>query len=399
MADLKKLKSQVKKYIVYRNREIRRRLDELKQKKKESSTLTVLKDKDGRFWWIAISSNAFRDKDGEIVSTKALKDAVSRADAKYKALIAEGVTEKQANLKARGPLRWWHVPGLDLGVCTFQMVHGRMLIEAGTFNNDQIAMKMAKTKDLNVSIGFRHPATEPDKEKVFNKITIFERSPTPKGRAANNFTSLSIKGAKQMSNNEKLKALRQILGDVVNDVLAEADTTQKQAEKSGARYKEEDTTDWYQALETGEAKEIFYAVKEQQALLEDDEPENLWDMEAEKAEYKMEDMKAEMEGIKKRLKMLENMIGKRGDDEKAKKDDSAARIAQLEQELATLKGNQPRGGSYRASMHNEPVEDDSPRGKEDWQAMRQKAVANMGAAAGLYGAANDLVGGLFEGGK
>lgn len=79
-------------------------------------TLSVFKAH-GRYRWVLVSSCAYRDRDQEIVSTKALEGAVALAD----------------KTGYRGPLRWWHIRGVDLGDCDFQAIHGRFLIESGTF--------------------------------------------------------------------------------------------------------------------------------------------------------------------------------------------------------------------------------------------------------------------------
>ena len=92
--------------------------------------VTVFKQKDGNYRWLAVSSNAFMDGDKEIVSTKALEDDVAR----------DG---------DRGPLRWWHEPQLDLGKADFSAMHGKMLIESGTFKSREIARDIAlKSKNL-----------------------------------------------------------------------------------------------------------------------------------------------------------------------------------------------------------------------------------------------------------
>ena len=158
---------------------------------------TVFKDKTGRYRWFSISSNAFRDRDGEIVSLKALVADVVRADATGE----------------YGPLRFWHMPGVDIGQCDFNMIHGRMLIESGTFKSEKIALKVAKkAKDYQLSIGFKHPSDNPDQNGVFHKIKRFERSLVPAGRAANPFTLLSVKEKTEMSNSEKIATLKALLG-------------------------------------------------------------------------------------------------------------------------------------------------------------------------------------------
>src|SRR5690606_20080551 len=133
---------------------------------KAVGSLHVFKDTTGRDRWVTVSSSAYQDQDREIVSQRALNLAVAIGD----------------HTKERGPLRWWHVPPLDLGDCDFQMTHGRMLIESGTFPNSRIAAKVAKAAPgLQVSIGFRHPPNEPE-AGVYNNIVIFERSLVPVGQ-------------------------------------------------------------------------------------------------------------------------------------------------------------------------------------------------------------------------
>jgi len=58
-----------------------------------SDHVMVFKEESGDYRWIMFSSNAFQDKDGEIISLKALTDDVARAD-------EDGYY---------GPLRWRHV--------------------------------------------------------------------------------------------------------------------------------------------------------------------------------------------------------------------------------------------------------------------------------------------------
>lgn len=192
--------------------------------KEAASSFTVFKDATGRWRWVAFSSNGYRDRDGEIVSTKALEDDCLRAD-------IDG---------DYGPLRWWHVQGLDIGDCDYNAMHGRVLIESGTFREDWIAEKIkAAAPKLEMSIGFMHPIEEPDIEKVFNKIRRFERSLTPKGKASNTFTRFFVQEATKMVK-EKLEALKNLLG--VNDdqaaaIIAQAEMTEKAAQDAGVAYK------------------------------------------------------------------------------------------------------------------------------------------------------------------
>lgn len=144
---------------------------------KTGNGLYVFKEDSGNYRWVTFSSNPYQDRDREFVSWKSLKDDVARAD-------SEG---------DYGPLRWWHVPRVDIGKCDFNMLHGKILIESGTFNDPAIAQTVKENADkLEISIGFTHPPDEPDGEGVYHTIRRFERSLCPKGRVSNRFTRLVV---------------------------------------------------------------------------------------------------------------------------------------------------------------------------------------------------------------
>lgn len=197
--------------------------------KEHSSGLSVYKES-GEWRWVLRSSTAYRDRDGEIVSIKALQDDCDRADS-------------DGNY---GPLRWWHVPGLDIGDCDFNMVYGKTLVESGTFRSPEIAHAVAKeAKRLHVSIGFNHPRNQPDENGVFSKIKRFERSLLPMGRASNPFTAVPAvrKEHEDMASvQEKIKAFAALIKDdsVVESILKSVEASEKSADAAGAEFKEAD---------------------------------------------------------------------------------------------------------------------------------------------------------------
>ncbi|HUD73689.1 MAG TPA: hypothetical protein VMQ76_01355, partial [Terracidiphilus sp.] len=190
-------------------------------------TLKVFKGEDGNLRWVTVSSTAFRDRDNEIVSTKALDEDVTLSD----------------QTKEYGPLRWWHVDGLDLGKCDYNAMSGRMLIESGTFDNDAIGNSIKEAADeLAVSIGFVHPPTEPDADGVFHHIRRFERSLLPAGKASNLFTQLAV--AKEKTDmtlfKEKFDELAKLIGKEQAETLTKkTDETEKAAEAAGVTFKAE----------------------------------------------------------------------------------------------------------------------------------------------------------------
>jgi hypothetical protein len=92
-------------------------------------------------------------------------------------------------------------------------MHGRVLVESGTFTSDAIGRAVAaKAAELQLSIGFTHAPDEPDRSGVFHHIQRFERSLVPSGRAANPFTRLSVVKESEMDT-EKETAIKALLGD------------------------------------------------------------------------------------------------------------------------------------------------------------------------------------------
>lgn len=146
---------------------------------KSSDAMMVYKSKDGFYRWVAISATAYRDRDDEIISTKALRDAVAN-------------WTKPGDY---GPLRFWHEPTVNIGTTDFQALsdNGKFLIESGFIIDNDVGEALAtKAKGWQMSIGFAHKRIEPDKDGVYHNIYIFERSITPPGMSANPLTGIEV---------------------------------------------------------------------------------------------------------------------------------------------------------------------------------------------------------------
>jgi hypothetical protein len=255
--------------------------------------LVVFKDYRGKYRWVTLSSNAYRDRDGEIVSMKALGDDVDRADVD----------------KSYGPLRWWHVPGADFGDCDFNAMFGKILVESGTFRNEAVGARMKEiAPELQVSIGFYHPASQPDADGVFYKIRRFERSLLPVGRASNLFTQFAVKGVEDMATNkEKLAELKQKLGDdtLADEIIDGAEASEKTADESGAEFKEK--TEDEEIPEEKAKKKVFPPKKEEVDEPETDEEEDVDEEEEEDDEVDEEDDEVDEEDEEKEFNSVGNM--------------------------------------------------------------------------------------------
>ena len=184
---------------------------------KAESSFKVFRDKAGALRWLAFSSNAFKDREGEIFTTKALKEAVAEADKSGE----------------RGPLRLYHVPGADIGTCDFQDVVGRFLVESGTFDDTARGRKAAEyfeeaEDEHGVSIGYRYEKADRG-DKVYDWLQFIERSVAPKAAVANSWTMFKTIGGKV---EEKKKAfLDKVLGeDLAKEVIMTAETQTKELE-------------------------------------------------------------------------------------------------------------------------------------------------------------------------
>jgi len=339
-------------------------------------SFAVFKVAAGRYRWVMRSSSAFEDKDREIVSTKALDSAVAYGD----------------QAQERGPLRFWHMPGVDIGECDFQMLHGRMLIESGTFKDSDIAERVAEKAHLfGGSIGFNHPQSEPDAGGVFHNIRIFERSLVPIGRASNRFTAMTTVRSDTMSK-EKREALKALVGEEKADqILAEAFASQKAAEAQGFTYKSND-----ELAELNAAELIDYALAMKE--FEDSyQPEPEEDETAEETPLTAKEFQAGMAEFAAVLasSLKEAITGQAAPAPDRKKEIDAAaqeiettkkqvtalqaQLKEAQTQLAELTGEQTRAvkEGYRATQKAEPIDPDETK------ARKQKEMAAQGDPWGL----------------
>ena len=190
--------------------------------------IATMKQVDGKYRWILFSSSSYQDKDGEIVSQKAL----------------ESDTERMNTTKEYGTLDWWHTP-IVLGDCDFSEMHGRISIESGTFRDDWIGARFATMKNLGASRMFYNPANEPDAEGVYNNIRTFRRAILPADRASNRLTLVDISAKEQqMTMKDKVSELISKLGGTpdaekkVADLVQAAEQADTAAASAGLTSKE-----------------------------------------------------------------------------------------------------------------------------------------------------------------
>jgi len=146
----------------------------------KGSSFKVWKDQDGRWRWLAIYSNKFRDRDNppEILAEQAHKDFVSALDA--------GEWDM--------PELWlWHTPQLKSGVADFTAWDDRgFMIACGLFDkeSEDVAERLALAEEVGVSHGMLTSEIERDTEDptIITRYRSVEISPLPRKAAANELT-------------------------------------------------------------------------------------------------------------------------------------------------------------------------------------------------------------------
>jgi hypothetical protein len=326
-----------------------------------SSRFEVLKQSDGSYRWLARTTNAYRDGDGEIVSTKALE-----ADA-----------ERMNTTGEYGPLRWWHVGkvdyprpldwtsakagrGIDIGTTDFAAVFDKVRIEGGTIQREYAEAIMRNPDDYALSIGFAHPIGEPE-GGVFHNIRTFERSVLPRGRAANPFTGIEIQQETDMASmKEKLQGLadRFFGGDMTKAeaMAAEVIAQSKELEGAGIAFKAEGETE-VKAEEVKAEGEMVEEVEVEEAddatFVGDMTPDEFAKLIAGAIAEAIAPLMGQMREAKAAAESVQKELS-------TSKESSGKAIIALDQRVKELEGDAPTAKGFRASQSQETLKEAPP---------------------------------------
>lgn len=198
------------------------------------STGFAIKQVNGQPWFTAWSTNAFRDREQEIFSTKSLEQYVNEAE----------------RLGDRGYFNVWHIPGTDFAKKEWQGVIGRILVESGPFLDNELGQAALKffTEYPN-----NHPTLAPEgwgmspeyrylpedrSDKIYDWLWITRSSVLARSVAANIYT----KGGLTMAlTDEQKQAAEQIFGTgLAAQIIQEAETESKKLEEAGIAHKDAD---------------------------------------------------------------------------------------------------------------------------------------------------------------
>lgn len=187
---------------------------------------------DGNTRWVMLSSGAFEDRDGEIMSQAWLESAVAFA-------------EKSG---LRGTLNFWHKPHTDLGTCDFQALIGTpaLLLESGVFYNTPAGRKAARyyqehASEQGGSIEFLW--TRRTSDGIYEPPgVIVRRSVLPKRYAAFPWASMSTKESMMAKQRNEIVAefarLLEVSEEQAEEMLGHLEEGTKELKDYGVRWKE-----------------------------------------------------------------------------------------------------------------------------------------------------------------
>ena len=165
------------------------------------ATMTVFKDNDDRYRYVAVATNKFRDKQGEVFSPEAHREYVKYVD----------------ETKDYPELWIWHEKGTRIGVadCIYYDHETGFRVSTGTFDEgmDDVAEKLAGMPELAMSHGYIYRKSDL-KGGVYGRYRTFEETVLPAAKfAANEGTSfMAAREADMAAPDEKRKFMENLLG-------------------------------------------------------------------------------------------------------------------------------------------------------------------------------------------
>ena len=297
--------------------------------KEADSLFIVTKGINGDWRWLAIFTNKFRDREGEIFSDTAHKE--------YEAWVDE--------TKQYPELRMWHIPGSGVGHADCITYADGFMVASGGFSkgNEDVAERLAGLSNIGVSHGFAYRESDLTPDGVYKRYRTFELSALPIEKAANNWTAFTLellkKEVEMGLNPDKREFLVKALGEErvgrLEEVLPQLS---KDLEEAGVGWK-----DLAEAMDSESDTDVETTVedKESDKKPEDKKPED----EEKKTEDKSVDIKELTGAFKELLAPLAEAITQLQTDikELEKSDDEkiAARVGPRTDVAALSKAKKP----------------------------------------------------------
>lgn len=194
----------------------------------QDSAFTVQKDLNGNWRWMATFTNNFKDRDGEIISDKALDGYLDRVNS--------GLTPM--------PELWLgHIEGTKHGQADMVFGVGSFVTAVGSFDDTPDAHKALDYYKKNAQkVALSHGFTFPSwglKDGIYDVVNVFEISVLPAPLVASNpFTEFEVNNMKQISP-EQQTALSLVFGkDKVDTIIESRRQQSEEIKAAGVAFKD-----------------------------------------------------------------------------------------------------------------------------------------------------------------
>lgn len=194
----------------------------------------ALKEVDGEVWYFTWSTNAFKDRQGEIFSTQSLEQYVEEAKER----------------EEKGFFNFWHIDGTDFARKEWQAVVGRFLVEAGPFLKNEAGQRALKfftefasghsefaPEGWGCSPEYRYLPEEREKS-IYNWIWITRTSTLPRAAAANIWTGPNQEVKIMSLEGQQKEAAIALFGEeFVDNLITQGEKRTKKLENAGTDFK------------------------------------------------------------------------------------------------------------------------------------------------------------------
>lgn len=204
------------------------------RKIKDQDTGFALKEVDGEVWYFTWSTNAFKDRQGEIFSTQSLEQYVEEAKER----------------EEKGFFNFWHIDGTDFARKVWQAVVGRFLVEAGPFLKNEAGQRALKfftefasghsefaPEGWGCSPEYRYLPEEREKS-IYNWIWITRTSTLPRAAAANIWTGPNQEVKIMSLEGQQKEAAIALFGkEFVDNLITQGEKRTQKLEEAGVDHK------------------------------------------------------------------------------------------------------------------------------------------------------------------
>jgi hypothetical protein len=167
----------------------------------QGSTAFAFKALDGQTWWFQWTTNAFKDREGEIFTTQSISNFVDRKE----------------NDDIKGEFWFWHTPGSKFGTVRLQAIVGRFLAQAGPFDDTAVGRAFKEffsahphshptiaPEGWGTSHGYSYKSTDRAVDGVYNWFDIRESTVLPGRFASNPYSPMpQILGGTKMNKQQR----------------------------------------------------------------------------------------------------------------------------------------------------------------------------------------------------